>query len=275
MKVCYVDEAGDGERPDPAAVNVPPVFVICGLVVDSAVLADLTRDFLQVKGRFHPAKAGTHQLDGILREVKGSELRRDVRSGSRRRNRAAIGLLDQTMNLLDRYDIGLVGRVWIKDPTGPSDEKAMYTFSIQDISEHFQHHLVSHASDGLVICDSRTKVQNSGVAHSVFTKMFRQAGDAYPNILEMPVFGHSDNHAGLQLADLVTSGLIFPIAARTYCQGQFTGPHVDPAYDSLKQRFGPRLQRRQIRYQNHGGKWTGGLVVSDPVGHRSGAELFR
>lgn len=151
----------------------------------------------------------------------------------------------------------------------------MYTFSIQDICEHFEHYLATEASEGVVICDSRTKVQNSGVAHSVFTKMFRQAGDAYPRIVEMPVFGHSDNHAGLQLADLVTSGLVCPIAARTYCQGVFSGPHVDPAYDTLKQRFGPRLQGHQIRYQNAKGRWTGGLVVSDPIGQRSGAELFK
>lgn len=35
MKLCYIDESGDGRRPDPQTANVTPVFVICGLMVDS------------------------------------------------------------------------------------------------------------------------------------------------------------------------------------------------------------------------------------------------
>jgi hypothetical protein len=32
----------------------------------------------------------------------------------------------------------------------------------------------------------------------------------------MPTFGHSENHAGLQLADLVCSALLFPMAMDAY-----------------------------------------------------------
>lgn len=42
MKICYIDEAGDGRRPDQREADVPPVFVICGLVLDSSNLPDLT-----------------------------------------------------------------------------------------------------------------------------------------------------------------------------------------------------------------------------------------
>ena len=151
----------------------------------------------------------------------------------------------------------------------------MYTFSIQDIALHLQHHLQREPTGGLVICDSRSNAQNANVAHSVFTKMFKRSGNSYPNIVEMPVFGHSENHAGLQLADLVTSALIFPIASRTYCQGHVAGPHVHPSYDKLKSRYGTWLKRCQIRYQNADGRWVGGITVSDTVGRRSGGELFR
>lgn len=281
MRICYIDESGDGRRPNQSHPHVPPAFVICGLVVESNEVVDLTTVFLEIKKRFHPGKAGFEHLDGILSEVKGSDIRRDIRSNSRRRKRAAIGFLDQITKLLSAHGAGIVGRVWIKDPftstahPSAAAERSMYTYSVQDIVKHLQRDLARRSVPGLVICDSRSSSQNANVAHSVFTKMFKQSGNAYPNIVEMPVFGHSKNHAGLQLADLITSALVFPLACRTYCQGYMTGPHVDPAYDVLKTRFGPWLRHHQIRYTNTDGKWVGGLTVSDPVGSRSGAALFR
>ena len=128
MRICYVDESGDGRRPNPDFPDVPPALVICGLVLESDAVPDLTRDFLHEKKRFHPRKAGSGPLDGVLNEVKGSDIRRDIRSGSRRRNRAAIGFLDRTTDLLSKYDVGIIGRVWIKHPTEQSDERSMYTF---------------------------------------------------------------------------------------------------------------------------------------------------
>lgn len=275
MRICYIDESGDGRRPSPNLPYVPPALVICGLVLESTAIPNLTRDFLREKNRFHPRKAGSGPLDGILNEVKGSDIRRDIRSGSRRRNRAAIGFLDRTTDLLSKYGVGIIGRVWIKSPSEPSDERSMYTFSIQDIARHMQHNLNQEQTKGLVICDSRSSGQNANVAHSVFTKMFKATGNSYPDIVEMPVFGHSENHAGLQLADLVTSALVFPVACRTYCQGLVSGAHVHPAYDQLKSRYGMWLKRHQFRYQNAVGRWVGGLTVSDRFGYRGGSDLFR
>lgn len=275
MNICYVDEAGDGQRPSRQFPEIPPVLVVCGLVLRSEVVSEMTREFLDVKARFHPGKAGQLRLDGILYEVKGSSLRRDVRSGAHRRVRAAFGFLDHITKLLNSYDAGIVGRVWNKDPSCESDERSMYTFSIQDIAKHFQHHLKVQSTNGLIICDGRGKSQNASVAHSVFTKMFKQTGNSYPRIVEMPVFGHSDNHAGLQLADIVASAIVFPIACRTYCRDYLTGVHVHPAYDRIKERYGAWLQDSQIRYYTEAGKPTGGLIVSDPVGHKHGGELFR
>lgn len=273
MRICYVDESGDGRLPDLARPDVPPALVVCGLVVESEAVPDLTRDFLAEKDRFHPGRAGSRPLDGILKEVKGSDIRKDVR-GSHRRRRGAIGFLDRIAWLLSTYEVGIIGRVWIKKPSELSDERAMYTYSIQDMTRQLEHHVYGLRTKGLVICDSRSSSQNAIVAHSVFTKMFKASGDSYPNIVEMPVFGHSENHAGLQLADLVTSALVFPIACRTYSH-YVTGPHVHPAYDELRSRYGPWLQIRQLRYQKPNGKWVGGLTVSDRVGRRTGGEMFR
>ena len=35
----------------------------------------------------------------------------------------------------------------------------------------------------------------------------------------MPVFAHNQNHAGIQIADLVCSALLFPMATTRYCLG--------------------------------------------------------
>jgi hypothetical protein len=35
----------------------------------------------------------------------------------------------------------------------------------------------------------------------------------------MPLFGHSDNHAGIQAADLLCSAFLFPMATYMYCLG--------------------------------------------------------
>lgn len=64
MKICYIDEAGDGRRPDQRQADVPPVFVICGLVVDSSNLPALTDGLLTAKARFRPPATGSQAADG-------------------------------------------------------------------------------------------------------------------------------------------------------------------------------------------------------------------
>ena len=82
-----------------------------------------------------------------------------------------------------------------------------------------------------MLCDARMQNQDSEVSHSIFTQKHQQAGDPLDRLVEVPAFGHSVNHVGLQLADLAASAFLFPMAARTYCVATTTGPHVDPHFD--------------------------------------------
>lgn len=274
MKICYIDEAGDGRRPDQREADVPPVFVICGLVLDSSNLPGLTGGHLAAKARFRPA-AGSQAPDGILTEIKGSDLRGNIRKGTREVQ--SLRFLDAVMDLLERHDVGLLGRVWIKNPLEDSDEKAIYTFSVQNIARHLQRHLAISGDSGLIVCDSRSFTQNVDVAHSVFTQKFRRTGDALPNIVEAPLFCHSDNHAGIQLADIVASALVFPMACRTYCRDYDDRLYANPAFGLLKERYGSRLMalQRKLRYRHTDGTWAGGLMVRDLVHRRHGGLLFR
>jgi hypothetical protein len=70
---------------------------------------------------------------------------------------------------------------------------------------------------GLVVLDSRTKVKNTGNADVITTQIFRQGGDPFQQFVEVPVFGHSDSHVVLQIADIIASTVVFPAACSAFC----------------------------------------------------------
>ncbi len=90
----------------------------------------------------------------------------------------------------------------------------------------------------------------------------------------MPVFGHSDNHAGIQAADMICSAFLFPMAAFAFCHGYVNNIHVHAEYSRVRDRYGDRLKRLQYRYQDSDGWWRGGITVSDGIGHKKGRALF-
>ena len=98
-------------------------MAFAGLVVRAEVLRPLTADFLDLKRRFFPG-AVTRRLDHILVEVKGSDLRRHMRSPPRRRRRHTIGVLDRVLGLIEKYEVRLVGRVWVKAATEALEPQA-------------------------------------------------------------------------------------------------------------------------------------------------------
>lgn len=95
------------------------------------------------------------------------------------------------------------------------------------------------------------------VTHSVFTQKWRTGGDPYPALREVPLFAASDNHAGLQVADLVASTLVLPMAASAYGPRR-SGPHYSPRYGEVRRIFGTRVRDVQHRYRDETGRWRGG-----------------
>lgn len=280
MRICYVDESGDTKDLPARAphAGISPVLVVAGVVVDQRLLENLTRAFVETKSRWYPdiVRNCSTRLERILPEIKGADLRRAMRYGAPRRNRRhAFGFLDALLDLLEYHDAKIFGRVWVKIPGGPCDDRSIYTFSVQDVCADFQNLLEAVGDGGLVIADSRNPAPNASVAHSVFTQKFKVDGDRYPNILEMPVFGHSQNHAGIQIADLVCSALLFPMATRCYCYPHVANVHVDIGFTGLAARYGDRLRSMQHRYDDDRGRRRGGVTVSDPVTRKSGSALFR
>lgn len=279
MKVCFVDEAGDlGALANPPLPNDQPVLVVGGLFADTANIENFTNDFLNLKQRYFPGLnyPSANHLDRILPEIKGADIRRNATRGTARQQRHAVGFLDRIMGLLQQYDVKLVARIWVKGIGLPFDATSVYTSSIQGICTYFDHYLTQTGDIGICIADSRNKFKNISVSHSIFTQKFSPAARNYRQIAELPTFGHSENHAGLQICDIVCSALLYPIACFAYCTGYVNNVHVHPGSAWLRQRYGSQLKSLQYRYQDAAnGRYQGGLVISDAIQHRNGSLMFR
>lgn len=278
MRLCYVDESGDTQPLINATQNVAPVCVVLGLALDQAALRPLTNEFLTLKRTLFPGllPRGVRRLEWMLPEIKGAELRKSMRTGMPRRNRRhTIHFLDQLISLLEDYHIQIFGRLWVKSVGARINEAAVYTSSVQAICAYFQKSLEALDQLGFMIADSRTYKGNVGVSHSVFTQKFKIDGDEYDRILEMPTFGHSNNHVGLQIADLVASALLYPMGTYAYCRNHVQNVHVDANFGHLTARYGARLRDLQFRYVDDLGRRRGGITVDDKLEGRSGSALFQ
>lgn len=280
MLVCYLDESGDtGSLPTNISL-IPPLICLLGMTLNATYLRAFSTEFLDLKTRFFPGRFGaqyrhTH-LSKLLEEIKGSDLRAAFRGTDHDRKHHHIGFFDALLDFVASYDCRILGRVWIKGLGAAFNGTSVYTYSAQNMCETFNHLLQRKDEEGIVIADSRFPKENRGVSFSMLTQKLSVTGDALPRILEAPIFGHSENHAGLQVCDLLCSGLLFPIAAYSYCTDHVTSIHVHPGYSVLKQRYAIKLRDMQHRYWDADNeRWSGGLVVSDALLHRPGGHLFR
>lgn len=188
--------------------------------------------------------------------------------------RQVFGFLDKTIGLLEKHQVKLVAKIYIKEPTGTFDGKSVYAAAVQSICAAFQKHLEENDSSGLVIADSRTPGLNSIVSHSIFTQKYRATGDPYNRILETPVFGHSENHVAIQVADFLCSTLLFSMASHVYCTGHITSVHVHANDQKIVERYAERLKPLAYRFLE-GGRYRGGITVNDAIEKRSASLLFQ
>jgi Protein of unknown function (DUF3800) len=189
-----------------------------------------------------------------------------TRSPSRNKRRKAQRFRKELLKLVTAHDCRVLGRVWVKEPGKSMAPVASYCYAVRDIARHFSQYLQAGNAEGILIADQRTQAANIGVAQSVFTQKWKTGGDPYPFLREVPVLADSDNHAGLQMADLIVSTLVFPMAADAFCATRPGAPHSSPHYHEVRTEFGPALKSLQFRYRDETGRWRGGLVVSDPGG---------
>jgi Protein of unknown function (DUF3800) len=275
VKICYIDESG-GFEAQGSTYDATPLMVLAGLIVDHRHLRQLTRNYLGLRHRFYRSAAARSKpaLDVLLDELKGSKIRRDLRASGRNQRRHAVRFLDGVLDELLRIDAKLVARVWVKGRGEALDPASTYTFAVQDIGMHFEHHLAATDDLGLVVCDARSHAKDVLVGHSVVTQKHQAAGDLLPHLVDAPVFGRSQNYAGMQFADLIASAILFPAAACVYCTGHGESVHNSPHYDAMRLALRSKIKQLRYGYPDASGKWRGGFIVSDRLAQRPSGLLF-
>jgi hypothetical protein len=279
MYVCYIDESGClGAIKGRDAAGPTPVFAIAGLFFHRKHIDQLTDRLLALKRRFFPNNLppDARPLDWMMAEIKGSTIRNMMRDTGRNNRRHAIGYLSKNLDLLEDIDARFVARIYVKPIGEAFDGKSVYTSSVQCIATHFHHFLEASSGSGLIVADSRSHKPNVNVAHSIFTQRRRARGDLYPRLVELPLFGHSDNHAGLQMTDVLCAALLFPLAAQLCCAHHYPiATHASDHWLSVRTRFGVRLSALEYRYRSAPDKWHGGITLSDPMNRYGAALLLR
>jgi hypothetical protein len=271
-----VDESGTAEMLVDADPDQQPVIVIAGVSLPECDLTKITHDWINLKKRFDPvlAKTGHGWLDAILAEVKGANLRKGFRDESSvRQRKRAIGMLDGTLKLLEKYDAKILGRIWMKRLDTENNDMGIHASSLQFICRGFDAGLPKDER-GMVVVDSQTYQHNHRLAHSIFTQRFGKH-PKHAGLVDLPVFGHSDNHAGLQIADLLCSAILAPTACAVYA-GRYASwnKHCQSSYLDIRERFGVRLEALTYLWKHpQTGKSCPSVIVNDPISKR-GARLM-
>jgi hypothetical protein len=274
LDICYIDESGTAEVLTEAIPNSTPAFVIAGVIVPHANLDAVRNEFLDIKRQFNPSLRRALLSTVVATELKGSDLRADVRSDDRQRQRRAFGVIDRVLDLMEKHKCRLIARIIVKGVDESLSDPTLYSSAVQWLCQTFHDYLAEHDTDGLMLLDSRTKVKNMPVCSGIVTKKLRAAGDPYDRMPEAPVLGHSDSHIGLQLADIVSSALLFPAACSAYCATLTWNIHAHDAYDLIRVRYIDRIQALQYRRFNAASsRWTGGVWATG--GNRRLEPLFR
>jgi hypothetical protein len=277
LLIAYVNECGcSGELPS-ADSPVMPLLTIAGFAAPATGIERLTVGLAEWKLRFFPGLCRdlADPLDSILVEIEGAELRRLARRSKKAARFAAValgGLLD----LLEAEEARLLGRVWIKGIDEPFNRRAIFSTSLQTILGGLGDLCARRGTNGIALLASGDRSPKETLSQQLFSRKFSSPRGGLERLAELPSFAHPANHAGLQLAGLLCSALLFPLAAYSFCRGYVRNPtHVSDAYLALKERLGDRLEKLQHRYQDGAGKWQGGITVSDQLGGRPGGILFR
>lgn len=262
MYICYVDESGDSGTFNPSDKRGNPFLILCGLVLGHDKVHNLTRAYLANKDRFYPGLTESSyggNLDRIFGEVKGAELRRAFRACNRRKMRHAIGFIDGCLDVLSRHGAKLIAHCAIKAPYRKNSDEALYGRGIRFIARGFGHFLRERGQTGLIILDSRNPDLDRKTTHAVFTQQHRYSGNPFPDIVEAPVYGNSQNFAMLQLSDVICSAVLFPmlaIAHAGYLKG--TGNrHYSCNFHQIKGRYSKKIKNMQLTWEDEAGSRRG------------------
>jgi len=236
---CYVDEAGCPGKLPSASSPVQPFLILAAVALHSADINTFTRQVNRLKRAnleaMRPGAISTGQ-----EEIKGSELRALLRKDPSGHT-PAHRFLDEMLGLLQRFDAQVFAQVAPKPVGAPFDGKAVYASMLFRLARSFHGLLEHRCAEGFMVGDFREPRLNSLMTQAVARSKFGDR-DALPRLLDVPVFGHSESHAGLQVADWLASALIFPMVSHRHAGELKQSAHLHSHDGRLARRYRKRLR---------------------------------
>lgn len=275
LLICYIDEAGNIGTYNPLDPSSTPVFIVGGFSVDDKECDALLMDFIHLKTELNPPLRSLRLSDVIRHEIKGATLRANVRTGSTKQSRRwSISYMSRVISLLDEHDCHIFGNVLVKKAAEVYGSASVYPKAVAELATTFNHQAEAYGTKGLMILDAQTKVKNEGNVHTITTRRFRHGGNSYPQLVESPVFGHSDTHVLLQIADIIMSSLVYMCTCAAFLPIELGNPHLDPEYAMIYRQFSQRLEKLEYKYTDESGYRRGGFYIMDHLTGNKSRNLF-
>jgi hypothetical protein len=213
MYTCYIDEAGcPGVFPSESSI-IQPALAIAGLSLHHTSIRALSQHFIKLKQMYlYGSKRSLLLEDDLPVELKGADLRQAIRTPGSQNARNAHHFLHQLMDMLIIHEAQLFGSVLIKSPGEEFDGNRIYSAAMQEIAYSFHQQLELRDDSGSIVADFREPKINTLVSKDIAAKMLKNNSNSFPRFYEPPTFGMSNNHVGIQIADILVSTLLFPLA---------------------------------------------------------------
>ncbi|WP_297573171.1 DUF3800 domain-containing protein [uncultured Deefgea sp.] len=212
MHICYIDEAGCPGYLPANNTEIQPALIIAGLALPKEALDSIGRQFIKIKQLYlYGETRPNSRHQDALNELKGADLRRAIREGNKLDAGKAHKLAHLLLDTLNAHGAELYGQVIIKVPDDKFNGTQLYADAMMRIAKNYHQLLDKELSDGLIVADFRGTEINGKVAQPISLAMWEQK-NTFPRFHLPPTFGNSNSHVGLQIADIIISTLLMPLA---------------------------------------------------------------
>lgn len=237
--ICYLDEAGCPGRLPAGSSTIQPFLIIAAVALPSADISTFTRQFNALKRRYAGWQGHVGAQADPFIEIKGCELRAQLRKqpdGVSAEHR----LLDHLFTLLVQFDVRVFAQVAPKPLGGAFDGKAVYATAMYRLACEF-HGLFEHrCTSGSML--ARQATLDAHMARPIYQAKFGE-NDALPRLTDVPMFGSSENHAGIQVADWLASALMFAELSRQHSTVLPEHAHLHKNDAQIAARYRKRLRK--------------------------------
>jgi Protein of unknown function (DUF3800) len=268
LRTLYVDEAGNAARFSHAgSPSASPVFVVAGVTLAPGQLCTAKERLLIARRRAFGAPRTRSLVENLYdNEVKAAVLRAGMNgTGSRLHQRRCWEYVEDSVSILEDLRARVFAHVWLKTPGSWLDESGAYRTSLQHFATGFSHRLAADDNCGAMLLDARSPKKDSSAQRAIVDLKYSCEPDSVTDRLigltEVASVGDSKNFVGLQLADLVASALLFPMACVAFRTE--LGIYKSPAqFQEAQKTYGERLAALQCHWRTPDRRRRDGFVVT-------------